>query len=262
MGNICRVCNSFASKRFTSEILDLTIQYFECTNCGYLQTESPFWLEQAYNNAINDSDTGILWRNRINSHIVIMTILSLGITKDLVVDFAGGYGLLVRELRDYGVNALWRDEYCTNLVAKGFEHMDESAALVTAFEVFEHFVNPMESLELMLSFAPSVLLSTEILPTPAPLPDKWWYYGQEHGQHIGFFRIQTLINMTDRLGYRLLTDGKKYHLITRHSLPGKIWNLLIKSRLLAPFLIRLFLESRTIRDHELIVSSITCKKHR
>jgi Nif-specific regulatory protein len=47
--------------------------------------------------------------------------VSLGSLFGTVVDCAGGYGILVRLLRDYGVNALWSDPYCENVLAKGFE---------------------------------------------------------------------------------------------------------------------------------------------
>ena len=55
-----------------------------------------------------------------------------------------------------------------NLFAKGFEHKDESATLLTAFEVFEHLVDPVEVLDYMLTIAPNILLSTEIMPMPTP----------------------------------------------------------------------------------------------
>jgi hypothetical protein len=52
------------------------------------------------------------------------------------VDCAGGYGILTRLLRDIGVDALWSDPFCQNLMALGFEHSNEPAELVTAFEEF------------------------------------------------------------------------------------------------------------------------------
>ena len=38
----------------------------KCPKCGYVQTETPYWLEQAYVHAINRSDTGLLRRNARN----------------------------------------------------------------------------------------------------------------------------------------------------------------------------------------------------
>ena len=44
-------------------IIKYQIDYFFCKNCGFLQTEKPYWLEEAYKDSINDSDTGYLQRN-------------------------------------------------------------------------------------------------------------------------------------------------------------------------------------------------------
>jgi len=252
MTDSCRVCNSISTKLFIAELLGCAVQYFECSHCGYVQTESPFWLDRAYAEVINDSDTGILWRSQANAQVVLMTLLSLQAKRERVVDFAGGYGLLVRQLRDLGVDALWRDKYCTNLVVRGFEHKDESAILVTAFEVLEHFVEPVKELDYMLTIAPNVLLSTEIMPVPTPAQCEWWYYGREHGQHIGFYRLRTLQFIAERLGCRLLSYGC-YHLITRDNLSVLVWQLGLRMRHLAPILARIFLDSKKWTDHEMIV---------
>jgi hypothetical protein len=35
------------------------VQYFQCGGCGFLQTETPYWLDEAYSSAIVTADTGI-----------------------------------------------------------------------------------------------------------------------------------------------------------------------------------------------------------
>jgi hypothetical protein len=76
--------------------MNLDVQYFECGACAYVQTESPHWLERAYLNANNDSDTGIMVRNVANARIVLATLCTLGKLDGNVVDYAGAYGILVR----------------------------------------------------------------------------------------------------------------------------------------------------------------------
>jgi hypothetical protein len=230
----------------------LEVNYFECPNCGYVQTETPYWLGRAYAEAINDSDTGIMMRNQANARIVLATMLMLGKLDGNLVDCAGGYGILVRLLRDYGVNALWSDRYCKNLVARGFEHTTETADLVTAFEAFEHFENPAEELDRLLGIAPNVLFSTEIIADPAPKHDDWWYYGKEHGQHIGFFRIQTLEKLAQERGKSLLSDRVSYHLIADQPISKALWKLLIRANRLLPLLLRRRLTPKTWSDHELM----------
>lgn len=247
---VCRACSGESSFVMGGVLISHAIKYYECSRCGYVQTEDPFWLEEAYSSAINDSDTGIIARNKANTYLVLGTLFALGCLRGQVADFAGGYGLLVRMLRDAGVNALWSDRYCDNLFAKGFEYVGGPVDLVTSFEAFEHFVNPAEELDKMLSFGGSILLSTEIIPSPTPAQDDWWYYGKEHGQHIGFFRVDTLTDLARRKGKFFLTDGRSYHLITDRKISAFRWKM---ACLAARFLSRVFtykLKSKIWSDHE------------
>ncbi len=255
---ICRACGAQGRYLWQGQLLDIPVKYFECDACGYLQTEQPYWLERAYSAAINDSDTGIMARNLANARIVLATLLVLGKLNGRVVDCAGGYGILVRLLRDYGVEALWSDRYCKNLLARGFEHSGESAELVTAFEAFEHFVDPAEELDRLLSISNKVLLSTEIIADPTPLPDQWWYYGRNHGQHIGFFRVRTLKKLAERRGKYLISSGHSYHLITDAPTIPLAWRTLIKVNKLIPLLVKKIIKSKTWEDHSIISNKKSC----
>lgn len=246
----CRLCGNTSLYLQSGSLIGINISYFECPACSYVQTETPYWLEQAYAEAINDSDTGIMLRNQVNARIVLATMLLLGKLDGALVDCAGGYGILVRLLRDFGVNALWSDRYCNNLLARGFGHTNEQADLVTAFEAFEHFVNPAEELDRLLAIAPNVLFSTDIIADPAPKQDDWWYYGKEHGQHIGFFRIRTLEKLAKERGKYLLSDGISYHLITDRPNSPALWKVMIRKNWLVPFLLRRRLASKIWSDYD------------
>jgi len=250
--NSCRVCNRVAKEIFAGLLLNNRVAYYECQHCGYVQTETPHWLDCAYAEVMNDSDTGIMIRNQANVGIVLATLLLLGKLDGTLVDCAGGYGILVRLLRDFGVNALWADRFCKNLVARGFEHTNESADLVTAFEAFEHFVHPAEELDRLFAIAPNVLFSTDIIADPAPKQDDWWYYGKEHGQHIGFFRIRTLAKLAKDRGKHLLSNGTSYHLITDKPINEALWKIAIRASNLMPMLLRRRLVSKVWSDHTLM----------
>lgn len=249
MQSACRVCGYPSNYLDSGAVLNVQVDYFECDHCGYVQTQDPFWLDVAYSSAINNSDTGIVVRNQENVRLVIMTLLAIQGIKGRVIDFAGGYGLLVRMLRDFGVDALWRDKYCDNLVARGFEHQGEKATLVTAFEAFEHFVDPAKEFAQMLEVAPSVLISTQLIPKPAPAISEWWYYGQEHGQHIGFFRVETLNYLAERFKCQLVTDGISTHLLTRTRVSAAFYKLARQAKSFAPLLAKAMLSSKTWPDH-------------
>lgn len=245
----CRVCGEHTRHVFTLPLLGRAVGYFDCANCGYLQTQAPDWLAEAYARPINDVDTGIMVRNRANVGRVVMTLLAFGQLQGRVVDQAGGYGILVRLLRDAGIDARWSDKYCENLLARGFEVDGGPCELMTAFEVFEHLLDPLAELRAMLDAAPVVLLSTELIrQRETPLRD-WWYLGSEHGQHIGFFRAATLQLMAAKLGCHCASDGRSVHLFSRRPVPAT-WLPLLHLRHAWPVITRLRLTSKTQSDFE------------
>lgn len=253
---LCRVCGTKLTEPiFVGKPLGYNVEYYDCSSCGYVQTEDPWWLDEAYSSAINASDTGILARNQSNLKLVLATLHSLGRKKGVVVDYAGGYGFLVRMLRDAGVNAFWQDLHSENLVARGFEYQGGKADLVTAFELFEHLVTPFDDLRSLFFISPNVLLTTNLIPEPAPSPKKWWYYGLEHGQHTGFFRVKTLRYLAQRFDKRLISDGKSTHLFSEKNISLKSWEVSRKVARYAPWLFRRGLHSKTWADHEKMLSS-------
>jgi hypothetical protein len=249
----CRVCLNETDKPiFTSEIFGNNISYFDCSVCGYVQTEQPHWLDRAYASAINNCDTGIMVRNQSNVGLILATLSALNKINGTVVDCAGGYGILVRLLRDRGVEALWSDPYCKNLLAVGFEYTDEKADLVTAFEAFEHFVDPLLEAEKLFAIAPNLLISTNLISSPAPQPSQWWYYGLDHGQHIGFFRLQTLRFIANKFGKYLFTDGVSYHLLADKPVNAMQWNINARIARRVPSLFGRKLKSKIWSDFEIM----------
>jgi len=244
------VCGTAAQHVFSRRLLNREVGYFECGNCGYLQTQTPDWLAEAYAKPINDFDTGIMVRTRANVGYVVITLLAYGRLRGRVIDEAGGYGILVRMLRDAGIDARWSDKYCENLLARGFEARDRECELLTAFEVFEHLLDPLADLRTMLESAPVVLLSTTLIPHQvARPPSDWWYLGLEHGQHIGFFRTRTLKLMAAKLACHWASDGRSVHLFSREPVP-RAWRPLLRLRHFGSVIARLRLAPRTQSDFE------------
>lgn len=247
--DICRVCDGVAKFAFNALLLGRPVNYFECACCGYLQTQAPDWLDEAYARPINDVDTGIMRRNQVNLGRVVMTLAALRKIRGRVVDDAGGYGILVRLMRDAGVDAWWRDEYCENKLARGFEDDLGSADLLTAFEVLEHLVDPLAYLRSALDRAPVVLASTELIEGASTPLQEWWYLGPEHGQHVGFFRARTLQWMAETVGCTYQSYGGSVHLFSRVAVPYS-WRILQKLRRLWPLVSRLYLAPKTQSDFD------------
>lgn len=221
----CRVCGAEAPKAFRTKIMKKhDVDYFHCENCGLMQPEEPHWLDEAYARPMNLSDTGIIMRNSNYSRLVGALIFCL-LDKDAkFLDFAGGYGIFTRMMRDIGFDYYWHDIYTKNLVAAGFEFDDkkDKAELLTAFETFEHFVQPVMEVEKMLAVSDTMIFSTTLLPEPTPKPEDWWYYGLEHGQHTALYRRETLQYIADQFGLQFYTNGGDLHMFTKKLIIPKV----------------------------------------
>lgn len=249
----CKICNQENKSIFNAKILNkYDIKYYHCSNCGFLQTEEPYWLEEAYVESINISDTGIMRRNISLSHKVSMLLYFLFKRNGKFVDFAGGYGVFTRLMRDIGFDFIWHDPYSSNLVARGFEHSDKNEdkiELVTSFESFEHFSKPLNEIEKMLLVSKNILFSTNILPPVILKPEDWWYYGLEHGQHISFYSKDTLEFLANKYKLNLYTNGNNIHLLTEKKLNNMVFNIIIRLNHLGVFyFIKRFMKSKTIID--------------
>lgn len=50
----CKICGKENKFIFKAKILKkYDVSYFHCENCGFLQTEEPHWLSEAYKSPIN-----------------------------------------------------------------------------------------------------------------------------------------------------------------------------------------------------------------
>jgi hypothetical protein len=212
----CKVCNEPSAFFAESDVLKkYRVQYFRCEQCGFIQTETPYWLQEAYSSAIARQDVGIMQRNLTNCEVTtaVINLLFPGFTKG--VDFGGGHGMFVRLMRDRGFNFFWSDMHASNDYARGFEREQEIGFdFLTSFEVLEHLVDPIRGLEEMMSLSENVFVSTCFVPEPAPRLDDWWYYVPTTGQHVSFYTKESLHLLARRFGKHLSSFGP-YHLFTR-----------------------------------------------
>jgi hypothetical protein len=230
MTNKCTLCSSATKVVFDRIILNRhNVSYFYCDTCGLLQTEEPYWLEEAYGNAIANSDTGLVYRN-INTSWKVACILFFLFEKDgKYLDMAGGYGMLTRLMRDIGFDFYWSDIYCQNILAKGFELATTEPPFnaTAAFEVLEHVHNPLDFIKESLNLAQTstMIFSTELFSVAPPDPSTWEYYAFEEGQHISFYQIKTFEFIADKLSLNFYSYGH-FHILTDRQFPTQIgWKL-------------------------------------
>ena len=252
----CRICSDSVSEVFSALLLKkYSVKYFQCPQCGYLQTEEPFWLEEAYQTSINYSDTGMMMRSLWHKNIAATLIYFLFNKKGQFLDYGGGYGVFVRLMRDIGFDYYWQDKHTENLFAKGFELTEitnKKFELLTCFEAFEHFIEPTKELEKLLKTSRNILLSTEFIPEPLPRPDQWWYFSPEHGQHIGFFQKKTFEYLAKKNNLYFYTNGQNLHLLTEKRIPTSGFKWMSKfSKIITP-LLKTRMKSLTIQDSEKI----------
>ena len=226
MDKKCPVCCAAANYIFHADLCKRhRVAYYICKECDFLFTEKPYWLPEVYGGALAIPDDDSVARSLRFRQFVSLFLRNLFDQKGKFLDYGGGYGLFVRLMRDEGFDFYWQDKYCQNLFAHGFEgSTDERYELVTAFECFQHFVDPMQELEQIFERSDCLLFTTRLVSDSVPQPDEWDYYALESGQHISFYSKKSLRKMAKSLGLVFLSNGTDTHMFTRRNLSNKVFD--------------------------------------
>ena len=254
MTQACAICSSVMAPLFVRQILSrYDVQYFHCQDCGYARTEKPYWLAEAYSDAIAIADTGVLQRNHGLAARLAATLYFCMEPRSAYLDIAGGYGILTRLMRDYGFDYYWEDAYCANVVARGFEATRATSpfAALSGFEVIEHTVDPLAFVagNMERHRCRNFIFSTETYTGTRP-PADWWYFTPMTGQHISFFHERTLQRIAQRLGLTFHSNGG-LHFFTDGTLRNTALLPILNSTMAYPIarVVRKVLGSKTWADH-------------
>lgn len=253
----CLICKSKTYFIYSKRILNdrYNVKYFRCINCGFIQTEKPYWLKEAYSSAIIDSDTGVISRNIALSRITSILLLLLSKKESKVLDYGGGYGILTRMLRDVGVDCYWIDKYAKNVFAKGFGHKRGTKYdVVTAFELLEHLENPVKEVkDILEKYEPKVFIFSTMLHSGNP-PQNWWYFAPEGGQHISLYTKKSLELLAKHFRMNLSTNNRNIHLFYKYKIPTFIMIMVSLGWPIISLILPIFFRSKTFDDRKKIVA--------
>jgi hypothetical protein len=214
---LCRLCSSPAQRRFSVVMLRKHhVNLYRCTRCRCLQTDPPYWLDQAYADRRPVRDVWMVSRTEAMRTLVLWTLRIMGKSDASLFDWGGGNGLLVRMLRDAGVDACVSDKYVPNYYAVGFDvEGAQKTSVMTAFEVFEHADDPRQLMADMTVHEPEVILLSTVLY--AGQGKDWYYLHKDSGKHVFFYTAEGLTLLAEQFGYRCLTE-QNYTVMHKHPL--------------------------------------------
>lgn len=219
---ICPISEKQMSLVFSATVLKkYVVNYYYCEESGLLKSEKPYWLDEAYKEAIADTDTGLVQRNIANSSWLELIIQILFSGQGAFLDVSGGYGLLARLMRDKGFDFYTIDKYCKNLFASYFEPLPGfKADALCAFEVLEHVEDPLHFMaDVFEKYSCRTIIFSTVTFSNDTIPHSdWWYYSFETGQHITFYQPRTLERLARKLGSNYYGITQDMHIITDKNL--------------------------------------------
>ncbi len=216
----CRLCDGNVRLYGKQAVLGRhRVSYFKCDSCLGLQTEQPFWLDEAYASHAPNFDAGGCERN------LELVLHCAGLLAELkfapnatFLDFGAGSGLFARMMRDRGFDFRGYDKFADCRFNYGFNVAEPSEiepAAITAFEVFEHFVNPADEIGALLAAGPEALFFTTGIFQDQGMD--WPYLMADEGQHVFFFSEKALASIAGER-YRLLGTGVVLTFFSRKAL--------------------------------------------
>jgi hypothetical protein len=214
-GNLKTIFSIKILSKYDGELL-------ECESCKSYFFKEPFWLEEAHKNAISNLDVGIVERNLIFKNLMMAALPG---SNKKYMDYGAGTGLLVRMLRDRGLEFEYQDQFAQPTFPVNFSHDNSTISskynAITIFEVFEHLHDPRNVLVQLGALTDLLIFSTELSSEENMSPD-YWYLQPLSGQHINFVTHDGLERLGKTMNYNLYSNNKNLHCYYRGKLSKRV----------------------------------------
>jgi hypothetical protein len=217
----CSICKSRSNFIFKKKFLQkYEASLFQCSSCGFVQTENPYWLEEAYKLPFTPLDVKIVSRPIELGQLTENLILNYFDYSGKFIDYGGGVGLFTRLMRDRGLNFYRQDKYAQNLFTQYFDisdlsNKDRNFELATSFEVLEHLENPLDEISEIFALSKNAFCSTILQPSSSIEElESWYYIAELHGQHISFYTHESMKVIARKFNCSYYGYGDALHLFT------------------------------------------------
>lgn len=228
---VCKICGTSAELVFRKTILNKYDNegYYKCPNCGFLSVKQPYWLDEAYREEKMDS-VDRMRRNLYLRNYIVKFVHKFLNSDAVVLDFAGGEGILTRLLIDKGINCRNYDKYVKSPYSEGFniDKLEQKYDLISAIEVMEHFADPIGEIENILNHTDNYFFTTAIQP-PEDL-ENWVYLVPETGRHISLYTTNSLAYIANKFNVRFYSDSYWCHFFTRNDY-GNDFSIILSSKM-------------------------------
>lgn len=202
----CKICSSSTTKYFNRKKTDV---YYKCNNCNYIFIENKkildFKTQKTYydnhNNSIENKGYVDMFENFIN-----LAILPFSKNINNCLEFGCGPGPVLATLLER--KGFTVDRYDPIY----FPKIDNSQKydIITSTEVFEHLVNPIETLENLYSklkkYGILVIMTQFHTNNPNDFSN-WWYIRDK--THISFYDESTFSKLAEKFNMEILFCDKK-----------------------------------------------------
>lgn len=207
----CKICNN---KTYILYDKQFDIKYYRCNSCDFIyediENHISFKREKKIYELHNNSIDNEGYVNMFNKFIDSFESFLVG---KKLLEFGSGPAPVFAELmrkRNYDVT-IYDPYYFSDKLFK-----DNKYDVITSTEVFEHFVNPLGEIEMLVG-----LLNKEgilaIMTQFSKQDDhflNWWYRRDE--THISFYNEKTFMYIAEKFNLKIVyTNNKDYMILKR-----------------------------------------------